>query len=143
MERYMKNINVDTPNEVHVNFPFLDVHPTETKQFTSNVKLTQRYDQIGLFFRDDDGEDIGFPTHSENKKMGTDGDVGHDYGVFNFTELFSKALTKKTFEELSRDEQRTLVKKYEHEVSDHMPLWLRLKFTKKPNTKKRRGEELD
>mmetsp|Transcript_4007 Transcript_4007/g.5815 ORF Transcript_4007/g.5815 Transcript_4007/m.5815 type:complete len:406 (+) Transcript_4007:81-1298(+) len=141
MEQYMKNINVDTPDEVHVNFPFLDVHPKQTEHFTSNVKLTQRYDQIGLFFRDDDGVGKGFPTHSENKLMGTDDGVGHDYGVFNFTELFSKALTKKSFKELSKDEGRKFVRKYEHEVSDHMPLWIRLKFIETSN--KRKFEEVN
>mmetsp|Transcript_567 Transcript_567/g.641 ORF Transcript_567/g.641 Transcript_567/m.641 type:complete len:161 (+) Transcript_567:559-1041(+) len=110
MDQYLKNIDSDTSDEVHVNFPFLDVHPNEKSQFTSNVSLTQRYDQIGLFFRDDDGECKGFPTYSENKCMGKHGH-GPDYGVFNFTELFAKALTGKSFGELSKVEKKELVKK--------------------------------
>jgi hypothetical protein len=142
LETYVKNIDESTPNEVKVNFPFLDVHPNQKEQFTSNVKLTQRYDQIGLFFRDDDGSNKGYPTHTELATMGKDGDNGPDYGVFNFTELFSMALLKKTYGDLTTDEQKSLVKRYEFEVSDHMPLWLRLKFVeKKPTTNKRKAEE--
>lgn len=143
MEQYMKNIQIDTPNEVQVNFPFLDIHPDQTEHFTSNIKLSQRYDQIGLFFRDEDGSGVGFPTHAENKNMGKvdeDGN-GYDYGVFNFTELFAKALTNESYKDLSKEEQTKLVKKYEHEVSDHMPIWIRLKFSTSPS-KKRKAEEL-
>ena len=104
------------------------------------MKLTQRYDQIGLFFRDDDGVGKGFPTHAENKTMGEEGDDGYDYGVFNFTELFSKALMKKAFGELSKDEQNKFVRKYDQKVSDHMPIWLRLKFTETSN--KRKADEI-
>jgi len=136
MESYMKNIDAGTPDEVKVNFPFLEVHPNQTEQFTSNVKLTQRYDQIGLFFRDDDGKGKGFPTHSERGTMGKD-PLGPDFGVFNFTELFSKAVTGKTYKELSGSEQKALVKKYENKVSDHIPLWLRLKLPE--NEMKRRN----
>ena len=115
----VKTIDEGTANEIKVNFPFLDVHPQETEHFTSNVKLTERYDQIGLFFRDDDGENKGFPTKEEHVTMGQD-PLGPDYGVFNFTELFAKALTGKSFLDLSRDEQKFLMKKYQHKVSDHM-----------------------
>ena len=129
MEDKMKSIDAGTANEVHVNFPFLDVHPEETEQFTSNVSLTQRYDQIGLFFRDGDGKGKGFPTYEENVDMGKD-KCGPDFGVFNFSELFSRVLTGDSFKSMSRVQQRGFTRRYEHEVSDHMPIWLRLKMTK-------------
>jgi len=41
MEDKMHSIDAGTANEVHVNFPFLDVHPEGKEHFTSNVSLTQ------------------------------------------------------------------------------------------------------
>mmetsp|Transcript_28689 Transcript_28689/g.41867 ORF Transcript_28689/g.41867 Transcript_28689/m.41867 type:complete len:407 (-) Transcript_28689:42-1262(-) len=133
MESLMKGIDVGTPDEIHVNFPFLDVHPNESEHFTSNVKLSQRYDQIGLFFRDTDGECVGFPTHAENKYMGKD-DNGPDYGVFNFTELFAKAVEGMSFKDMSKVQGTAFVRRFEHEVSDHMPIWLRLSLTPTPTS---------
>ncbi len=128
MESLMKGIDMGTSKEIHVNFPFLDVHPNETEHFTSNVKCSQRYDQIGLFFRDTDGERVGFPTHAENKYMGKD-ENGPDYGVFNFSELFAQAVEGMSFKELSSVQEKAFVRRYEYEVSDHMPIWLRLSLT--------------
>ena len=61
-----------------------------------------------MFFRDAD-----LPTYLDNKSMG-DQERGPDYGVFNFTELFSKALLGKSFSELTKQEQNDFVKRYEH-----------------------------
>ena len=46
--------------------------------------------------------------------------IGPDYGVFNFVDLFQKALS------VPNSELRALFGRFEHKVSDHMPLWLRL-----------------
>ena len=43
---------------------------------------------------------------------------------------------KKAFGELSKDEQNKFVRKYDQKVSDHMPIWLRLKFTETSNKQK-------
>ena len=51
---------------------------------------------------------------------------GPDYGVFDFVSLFSEALHDLPFDCLSDGQQNALLEKFEHEVSDHMPLWLRL-----------------
>jgi len=120
VEDYLKSFDSKLGNRVNVNFPFLDVHPDQTEQFTSNVKLTQRYDQIGFFFREE-----GLPTHLDNDSMGKE-DRGPDFGVFNFSELFSQALHGKSFKTLTKAEQNELVKRYHHKVSDHMPIWVRL-----------------
>jgi len=118
--KYLKSFNTNTVDEININFPFLDIHPTRETQYTSNVKMTQRYDQIGMFFKDK-----GFPTYLDNKVMG-ENEKGPDFGVFNFTELFSNALYEKSYNELSSEEKETIVCKYEHKVSDHMPIWIRL-----------------
>merc|ERR1719491_1080206 len=105
MEELVKNIDGETADEIKINFPFLDVHPNQEKHFTSNIVLTQRYDQIGMFFSDSDGEGRGFPTKKENVTMGKHED-GPDYGVFNFTELFAKALKGESYTEMSKTSQR-------------------------------------
>jgi hypothetical protein len=52
--------------------------------------------------------------------------TGPDYGVFEFTDLFSDALKRKPFRALGERARQELVARFEHKVSDHMPLWLRL-----------------
>ena len=49
-----------------------------------------------------------------------------DYGVFEFVDLFSDALKRRPFRTLGVEARRNLVARFEHKVSDHMPLWLRL-----------------
>ncbi len=44
----------------------------------------------------------------------------------NFVELFSDALHGQPFTELSKPEQKALIKRFEFKVSDYMPIWLRL-----------------
>ena len=55
-----------------------------------------------------------------------DSGTGPDYGVFNFADLFSMALKAKPLAELDKPAQQHLIARFEHKVSDHMPLWLRL-----------------
>ncbi len=52
--------------------------------------------------------------------------AGPDYGVFNFVDLFSVALKGKPFADLGPTARTNLVARFEHKVSDHMPLWVRL-----------------
>ena len=123
--KYMKTFNNAAGNEVHINFPFIDIHPKVIQEnaagvYRTNARLTETFDQIGLFF-----SDRRFPTFDENEYMGMIPE-GPDYGVFNFVELFSIALNNKSFEKLTKKEKKELIKRFEHEVSDHMPLWLRL-----------------
>lgn len=118
--KYIKSFDDASGEQVNVNFPFLDVHKGETEQYYSNVLLSQRYDQIGLFFREE-----GFPVYSDNATMGDD-PQGPDYGVFNFTALFAKAVLGKSVDELTKSELSSFADRYEHKVSDHMPVWLRI-----------------
>ena len=120
IEKYLKSFNDDAGKEVNVNFSFLDIHPNQEKLFRTNARVTETFDQIGLFFREK-----GLPTYIDNRNMGTD-PRGPDYGVFNFVNLFSSALKGKDFSNLAKNEQRAFIKRFEHKVSDHMPLWLRL-----------------
>ena len=51
---------------------------------------------------------------------------GPDDGVFEFGNLFSKAILDRPYLELSHSERADFTARFEHKVSDHMPLWVRL-----------------
>ena len=122
IEKYMKTFNSDSGAEVHVNFPFLDPHPGQAEVFRTNARFSQTFDHIGLFCRD-----RRFPTHEDNPTMGS-ATEGPDYGVFNFVDLFAVALYGQPLAKLNfTDEERTtFYSRFEHKVSDHMPIWLRM-----------------
>lgn len=123
IETYIKTFNQDMQarGEVsNVNFPFIDIHPEQSQPFRTNARLSETFDQIGLFNRDP-----RLPDYQQNATMGTT-PRGPNYGVFNFIQLFSDALNEKLLEQLSPEELKVFFRKFEHEVSDHMPLWLRL-----------------
>jgi len=119
IEKHIKTFN-DSLTGVNVNFPFLDVHPRQSKVFRTNARQSETFDHIGLFSRDD-----RLPTFQDNETMGEQ-PRGPDFGVFNFVELFSQALHQKRFSELSENKQLALYERFEHDVSDHMPIWLRI-----------------
>ena len=88
------------------------------------------FDHIGLFSRDE-----RLPTYKENESMGQK-PLGPDYGMFNFVQLFCDALGKEYItpaklmklgkKNPKRKKLSEFVARFEHEVSDHMPIWLRL-----------------
>ena len=109
-----------TPVDIY--FPFITPHPKGdgTTTLRSNAKLSQTYDQIGFFSVDE-----RLPKSVNRNLLGVKGAL-NDYGVFNFTNLFSNALKKKNFNELTTREQDSVVKRFHNTVSDHMPIWARL-----------------
>lgn len=123
IERHIKtfNQNMEASNSsTNVNFPFLDVHPQQTTAFRTNARLSETFDQIGLFSHDE-----RLPNYQQNGTMGSQ-ERGPDYGVFNFVELFREALGVAAIDTLDSENKRSFFSKFEHEVSDHLPLWLRL-----------------
>lgn len=104
-----------------VNFPFLDVHPGFSEVFRTNARQDETYDQIGFF-----NHDRRLPDHKKNETAGSAyGEF--NYGMFNFADLFSYALYDKSLRDLSGTNHfKTLISKFEHDVSDHMPIWVRL-----------------
>ena len=119
IEQRIKSLNGEL-DEANVNFPFLDVHPGRQGVFRTNARMTETFDQIGLFNRDP-----RLPTYLDNVTMGAHLQ-GPDYGVFEFCNLFSEAVLDRPLEELSSTERSGLMARFEHKVSDHMPLWVRL-----------------
>ncbi len=121
--------------QVRVSFPFLFQHPNpnqplspDSEIFRTNAKLTETFDQIAIFTQDDRLSKRLETRHTGHANRGAwnAAPQGPDYGVFNFTELFSKALTGKSYHDLSKAEQNALVKKFDFSVSDHLPIWLRM-----------------
>lgn len=107
-------------------FPFIDPHPATGKVFRTNARHNQTFDQIGFFLGKDERR---LPNDLWRGQMATrspDDSDGFDYGVFNFADLFARALTGKAYLRLSKSEKTELGKKFEHRVSDHMPIWVRL-----------------
>ena len=120
LEAQLKTFNAHSGDAVNVNFPFLDTHPTRTDPFRTNARMTETFDQIGLFSHDD-----RLPTFDQNATMGTN-PRGPDYGVFEFVRLFSDAVLGKAFDSLAGTEKSDFFARFQHKVSDHMPLWIRL-----------------
>ena len=119
IEQRIKGFNMELEG-ANVNFPFFDVHPQRQDLFRTNARLTETFDQIGLFNRDP-----RLPTYADNAKMGS-APTGPDYGVFEFGNLFSEALLGRPYLEQSTGERADPVAKFEHKVSDHLLLWVRL-----------------
>ena len=131
IQNKIKALNRKGGKEVDVFFPFLDPHPphpTRSKQqlmgrngtvLKTNARLSETFDQIGIFSRD---KSLGKLRNKDAGKTSR----GLDFGVFDFVNLFSEAIHDKAFLKLSRQQQAALIKRFEHSVSDHMPLWLRL-----------------
>ena len=65
------------------------------------------------------------PTYLDNETMGQH-PRGPDYGVFDFASLFSDTLNNQPLDQLPPDKKGEFLSRFEHKVSDHMPLWLRL-----------------
>jgi hypothetical protein len=120
IERYLESFDDASGAEVKVNFPFLNVHPMQTKTFRTNARMTETFDQIGVF-----GRDSRLTIFRDNPTMGQD-PRGPDYGVFNFVRLFGDVVLDKPFTSLTPAERKAFFARFEHKVSDHMPLWVRL-----------------
>ena len=117
-----------------VSFPFIVPHPRslqdhpEGEIFRSNVSQTQTYDQIGIFSSD--------PRLGQRLQTTADGNHvateqwarpgGPDYGVFDFADLFSRALKGKRMKELGKADRKSIISRFHHKVSDHMPIWFRM-----------------
>jgi endonuclease/exonuclease/phosphatase family metal-dependent hydrolase len=125
-DQAIKDMNKDVGRGYKVNFPFLDVPKkrgpagNNKGRFTSTARMTETYDQIGLF-----GHKGALPIHDENENAGMNGTNGFDYGVFAFADLFAKALhNAPSFH--AAPNPKSFVKRFEHDVSDHHPIWVRL-----------------
>jgi len=127
----LKALGKEVGDKVGVVFPFLDPHPSQTDVFRTNARLDQTFDQIGLFYLKKD-----LPRHLQGRKMGDDTRLGPDYGMFNFVQLFSQVVRRKPFAHKPSSqrtaEEKAFLARFEHKVSDHMPIWVRLPLFEAP-----------
>ena len=132
IQKHLKSFANKAGEEVQVLFPFLDRHPGQKGIFRTNARLNQTFDQIGMFYRPAD-----LPEHLQNSEMGKDTRLGPDYGMFNFVQLFSEAVRGKPYvpdpkDEATKKEQAAFLDRFQHKVSDHMPIWVRIPLFEAP-----------
>jgi endonuclease/exonuclease/phosphatase family metal-dependent hydrolase len=123
IDDHLKSLNksvLKSKKAATANFPLLTPHPTRG-ELRTNLRQTETYDQIGLFAHDE-----RLPTPEQNQQAGSLGPSGYDYGVFDMVGLFSQALFERPIEELRAAESKLIVSRSQHDVSDHMPAWIRL-----------------
>ena len=135
IEKTIKEIDQEflrSRNGARVNFPFFDAHPDygaefplksgDPGPFRTTARLEDTYDQIGLF-----AHDARLPDHSANAHAGQEAGQ-YDYGMFNFVRLFLDVVHDKTtnLDDLKKSERKAFFALFEHDVSDHMPIWIRL-----------------
>jgi endonuclease/exonuclease/phosphatase family metal-dependent hydrolase len=110
-------------NVRRVYFPFIDAHPITSENIRTNARDNQTFDQIG-FFRGK--KERRLPNDLWKPLIKTAELDGFDYGVFNFADLFARALKNKAYARLTKAEKEAFGKKFEDSVSDHLPIWVRL-----------------
>ena len=106
-----------------VNFPFLDIHPDQSMLFNTNARKSEAFDHVAFFI---DKDEAGLPQEDENRQAGQEGDNAYDFGVFDFPELFAQTLYGKSFFQLNKTETNKVFSSSKADVSDHMPIWVRL-----------------
>ena len=111
------------PNVRRIYFPFLDPHPVGKKVFTTNARADETFDQAGFFLG---AKEKRLPNDLWKAEIKPDRPDGFDYGVFDFSDLFARATMGKAYQELTKEQKNALGKKFEHSVSDHLPIWIRL-----------------
>jgi exonuclease III len=124
IDNFLKSLNkkkLGKKGNAEMNFPFLDKHPALNEHIRTNVRQKQTYDQIALIFRDK-----RLPDYKQNAKAGKSKPDGYNYGVFNFVDLIAHALYKKKYKSLSKTNKKYIDKRVDFDVSDHMPIWIRL-----------------
>lgn len=127
IEEFIRSMNKSvfrSATAKRIYFPFIDKHP-KWGFIRSNARLNQTYDQIAFFAGK---RQPGIPNHKGRERI-KEFPNEFDYGVFNFAELFANAMTGKTFAEIRNDSNafKPFAKNYEHSVSDHMPIWVRVR----------------
>jgi hypothetical protein len=104
-----------------VNFPFITPHPSRNgRHWRTNARKDQTFDHIAFFSRDD-----RLPLSDANGQAGTSPD-GFDYRVFDFVDLVAMALEKKSFDALSGTKMSAMRYNLNRNISDHMPIWVRV-----------------
>lgn len=123
VDEFLKGLNrkvLKTKKSAICNFPILSPHP-KFGVIRTNLREKKTYDQIGFF-----SNDSRLPGSDSNANAGTvPGEF--DYGVFNIGALVSVALHNLFLNEIDENKRNDIYKKTEFDISEHMPVWIRLK----------------
>jgi hypothetical protein len=123
VNKFLKSINESQldDNREKINLPFLDAHPDQAGAvFRTNARRNQTYDQIGFI-----AGDKRLPPPHENGAAGQGRKDDFDFGMFDFVRLFLNAVPAAT-----KANNKPNYSLFEHDVSDHMPIWIRLQKPK-------------
>jgi endonuclease/exonuclease/phosphatase family metal-dependent hydrolase len=118
----LKQEALGSANSKRIYFPFIGKHPLSKQTIRTNARQNQTFDQIGFFLGK---REKGLPQLGWARKIDGKPD-SFNYGVFNFAELFSQVIEKTSYSDLTKTKRKSLGKKFEHSVSDHMPIWVRI-----------------
>lgn len=124
IDAYLKGLNksvLKSKKAAVANFPMLSAHPKDGILKTA-LRQKNTYDQIGIF-----SNDPRLPTPDDNDAAG-DTAGGYDYGVFNMANLIANALHGKDIDLVTSKQRKAIYKKAEFDISDHMPIWMRLRL---------------
>lgn len=120
--RSLNNGRLSAAAAARVNFPYLSAHPKKGLM-TTNARKTQTYDHIAFFISP---SETNLPRVPENQLAGSNVD-GYDYGVVDFASLFAEVrFGDSNVDNLTSAQQTQLYKACKDDVSDHMPIWVRL-----------------
>ena len=111
-----------------VNWPLLSPRPghpgtDSAGYFPTNARASETYDHIGIFV---DPAEKSLPRVSANSSVGKKGPDAYDYGVFRFTDLIREALKLKDAGQRTKKQEQDFYKRCNADVSDHLPVWVRL-----------------
>ena len=113
----------DDPEVRRIYFPFLDKHPKRKRFLRTNARSSETFDQFGFF---NGAEERRLPNDRWRDTIASKAADGFDFDVFDFAELFSQTLKGRSYRSLSWKDKTALGKKFEHSVSDHLPIWVRV-----------------
>lgn len=108
-EEYITSINTEKRLRAKVNFPFLD------GGLFTNARGDETFDHIAWVTADK-----RMPRGRHNEQAGDLGPDEYDYGMFDFVQAFSDAGPGE------KDDGNPDFDRYTHDLTDHMPIWVRL-----------------
>ena len=125
IDQFLKELNstvLKSKKAAKANFPLLSEHP-EHGYIKTSARKGETYDQIGLFHHDD-----RLPDYTQNAAAGTGDEDDYDYGAFRFTDMISNALYGDNYDKLDKTKQKYIIKRCEWDISDHLPVWMRIRI---------------
>ena len=126
IENRLKTLNAEVfgnPDKRRIYFPFINGNALTGENIRTNARNSETFDQIALFLGSKEKQ---LPNDTWRQKVSKDKPDGFNYSVFNFADLFARAVIGKPYIRLTKDEKKVLGKSFEHSVSDHMPIWMRI-----------------